>query len=211
MATPNQIAAVLQTAIGLRFDVKKCVVEVQHGRPERLFVTVESYTDGQTRRREASLSKIEPDATCGEIIRGWLGNEPSQQQAHLKRNDRLDRERALYFNNTIDQVIEAKRQNRQSPTEPAPPRSKFDWKKEAKPDEVPEKTLPDNIPEATSEANQNPDVHPEAVDYNKKYIDGGELKDKLTRQQMIDQGMSREERHAQYKKQGGPHPDDPHK
>ena len=208
MPSNLQIAAVLQKAANLRFDIKRAKIALARDAPHMLLFKIENYTDGTGRDGERNIGKIDTDQTCRQILDDWLGPEP-KQGAGIGRTAALQRERNLFFNNTIDQIVKTK--GAYKPVTNITPRSKLDWKE-------PDKTmlradLPDNVspvgPADPQAAGQDPNVHPEAkLEADEYRGQDGQVHKKMTRPEMIKDKMTRAQRNLQYRIQRGKHPDD---
>lgn len=175
----EQLAGVLQRGANMRRDVRKARIVVAEDDPGMLLVDV-VYDSGRKLQREAAAAKCFDGRTCGEIIAAWLGEAPEDSRLE---SETVHAARRQMLEHTPADVVELMKKHRQNPP-PAPPRSKFNWKKPGELAENPEGVLPSPIPEQPTEAGR------------------------LTRQQMIDAGMDEKARHEQYKRQGGKAPAD---
>lgn len=215
MPTPDQIATVLQTAANYRFDVKKARIVVAGDDPNILLVDVQRHTKDTRVQREASVRNINLKLNCSGILNSWLGPEPEQNQARMRRAASLNRSRALYFDHTIEEVLQAKKRKQVTPP-PTPPRSQFDWKQPREEGETPEGTMPQPIPETPRQASgdDTPDHRMKGLEttVREKDLDSyefeGQTFKKMRRSEMVAAKMSREQRAEQYRRQRGKHPDD---
>lgn len=213
---PQQLATILQQAAQLRTDVKRARIAVEDGEDSMLWIDVDHHTPGRRLQRQASIAKINDTATCGEILTEWIGAEASPPDRKAAAS--LLRERENYLNASPYDVLRMKQSNLRNPP-PPPTRSKFDWKNPRPTEQNPTGVLPDPIPEQPTAAAGNPDVHPdvhpeaqpdpESID-DHHYVDKatGEIMPKMTRSQMVANKMTKEQRHEQYRRQGGRHPSD---
>ncbi len=183
---------VLVGALTRRVDVRKVEVSPVQGNADLLKVKIKM--DTKTIDREASVARLMDDTRpVGEIMTEWLGDEPVVKG---KRDANWHLDRAQHFAYTPAQYVQAAAHHapRQpaKPEHPQAPGSSLDWDR-------------GDEDQAAPAAVQDPRP---AGDHT--YLDPrtNEPRPMLRRTDMTKLGMSREQRHEQYKVQGGPHPDD---
>ena len=225
--TPNQVAAVLQTAANLRPDVRKAVVRIDPTYDRTLLlVDITFYTDGRRYQSETAYLKYLDGRSCGAILDDWIGPLPREAVATIARqtqtNAALCRERRNYLEHPIPVVLEMIRKHRTNPT-PPPKRSKFKWDSPRPTAENPSGLLKTPIPKEPAEATNSPDnvgeptgepltafvTDESLLESGKFYRDAkDQVRPKLTRERMISLGMGKSARSEQYRIQRGKHPDD---
>ncbi len=192
----TSLCAVLARALDRRIDVQTCIVEPIKDRPNLINVVVTKRSGLET-KREASIEPLfDADRPLGDILDDWIGEEPAVQ-GKRSANWMLDRAQALAL--TPSAAIRQHELGRKSmkPAKPEnienaqAPGSKLDWDKGHQ-EAAPAAVIPDPTPAATT------------------YTDPvtNERRPKLKRTDMTKLGMTREQRHEQYRRQGGKHPED---
>lgn len=202
---PSQVAAILQRAANLRPDVRKAVVRSPEDDPTLLVVNATFYTPGRRLERETRVAGVLDGRTIRAILDDWLGNDAASNGPRNREAEALRDERNSLFAVTPEQALGMHRDKLQNPR---PPSSKLQWP-------ATHPTNPDGsnvgsvggVPAEPREADGDPATHPEADD-RLYYNFQGQRRRKMTRREMIDAGMTREQRHTQYKLQGGPNPRD---
>jgi hypothetical protein len=197
--TGMQAAAVLERAANIRADVQRARVRENPEHPGIIEAAITFYTPGRRIQRDTQLAAVLDGRTCGEILTDWLGPPPADSP---KENDTLRAERSRLLDHTPVAAFEAIRGHYRRP-----PRSSLDWKDAPPEKRTPEGTSPVEVAEHPREADADPSVHREADD-TLYYDHQGQRRRKMTRREMIDAGMTREQRHEQYRRQGGKHPRD---
>lgn len=177
------ICAAIQRCLHARRDVRKAKVhqlgEAAGQRKEAVIVEILK-ADGTSKEIDTTIPKLLDGRTVGEILTHWLGPEP-RTKAGDRLPDRAEDERRRLFACTAGQAASHNRRAvvRAAATQPNHSETLNSSESEG---QASDGTAPQNpTPDATG---------------------------KLTRQQMIDAGFTREERAQQYRKQRGPHPDD---
>lgn len=193
------LCAVLKRALDRRIDVAKCSVDPVPDRPALINITVTKRSELVTKVEASAEPLFASDRPIGDILTDWIGDEP-QVQGKRAVNWMIDRANAfartpsdaiaIYEHGRRKATPEAKPED-DTPENPQAPGSKLNWDSGEKPIAAPA-VVPDPSPGPTT------------------YVDPitNERRDKLTRPQMVKLGMTREQRHEQYRRQGGKHPDE---
>ena len=195
----------------MRTDIQLVKIEPAPDDDTILLVDAKYYTKGRRVRSEVRIGGW-LQKTCREILDSWFGEfteTPIQRQG---RSPRLIALREKYFNNTPEAVFGlTKTPGGVSGGGPEPKRSKFVWKEEpgehTKPGGA---VLPTTIPENPVEAGHKDGEQRIITDDRYHYRDPttNQIKPMLSRDTMIGLKMTKEQRHEQYRRQGGKHPDD---
>jgi len=191
------LCAVLTRALDRRTDVQKCSVTPITDRPNLINVEV-FLRSGKSIKREAGVEVLfDSDRPISDTLDDWIGKEPPITG---KRDVNWQLDRAAALAHTPSGAIRLFELGRRSavpehkpeqPENPQAPGSKLNWSDGREP-----------IAAAP--------VVPDPTPATKTYIDPitNEPRPVLKRADMVKLGMTREQRHEQYKRQGGPHPDD---
>ena len=201
--TPTQIAAILERAMNLRFDVQKAMVRVAVDDPSMLLVDVQMRTAGSRRQIEARAARVlERGETVREIIDSMLGSEPDGSGRHLAQRPALLEDRRRWLDYPLDQVLDNHKRHQRRPVNPPPPASRLPWPQAAETQtaESLEGQLPTTAPGPAQAGELAQDQYRDPVT--------NQVRPKMRRRDMLRAGMTQAQRAEQYRIQRGPHPED---
>lgn len=192
------LAVVLQRALDLRVDVQKCTVEPQRDDPHLLDVRVVKHGGGKVHREANAVAALGWEKSTGELLDHWIGPEP-EISGKRDANWMLARAQAHAYTpaKTVELMV-----GRQ-PTPPA------ELPKDGENTQAPGSKLEGWEDGHEPTAPRAPIADPTPAGHT--YVDPttNETRPMMTRARMVQLGMTKEQRHEQYRRQGGPHPDDP--
>ena len=197
MSQYQTLCVVLQRSIDLRIDVQKCSIDSDLADPHLLDIRIVK-EGGKKIYRQVNAEKIlQWQQPTGELIDSWIGPEPvisGRRDANwvLARAQAHANPPAMAVDLMVDRKPTAPAQLPENGENTQAPGSQLDW---SSGQDIPAPRMVISDPKPVGPHYTDPDTN--------------ETRPMMTRERMIELGMTQQQRHRQYEKQGGPHPSDP--